>query len=1012
MPVTASGHIIQGSALFDGSSGRLGRTFDAGSNRKKFTLNAVTKINNPTSGYPFVFSAHTSNTNQTSFRFDPNGKLTILDYVNSAYPLHLITTQQFRDPSSYYDITYSYDSTVSTPSSSSIRLFVNGVQITDFDTENYPSQNAESFWGTSGNLHQLGAQNAGNYSSSYFARFVYINDAALDPTSFGETSEDGFWQLNDISELTFGANGFVIEGSAIAAGTDSNGTNQPGATPNLLIHSNTTNNSTTAVNSGADGSAVTMNGNTKHVTAQKVFGTSSILFPGSSGDYVSIPDTAATEMGARDFTIECRVRLDAVDSYQRFVSKYNTATSKRTWSLSFSNDGSLIFQVTASGGTVSISESWSPSADTWYALRVTRGGGKIQLYVDGTRLGSGTANTTTVVDNDTPIELGSRNLGTADLFAGHMDEVMVLMGTALTTAASYTVPTLAYDVGNSFLKTGSIISTSDSPTNSDDGYGNYATWNPLISELNSSRVYADGNRKVTLNNADDGAETTMFVPAGSKGYCEITVDTNAANPTVGIRRSDSQTTLSSTNLSGALEYGYRGANGQKRGGAASAASYGNTFTAGDVIGVAIDTVAGAVWFSKNGTWQASATIGEVNAGTTTNAAFTGLAGFGYTFAVANSASGTTGDSFTGNFGATDFAYTQPTGFIALSTANLPTPINPDDHFFSEVVTHNGTSTAATCTFNLDTYEWLAIIKNTTGAVEKWYWIDSLNGVNKYWSSNANTAISSDANVLSVSGTQFSLGSSLGAKKYLVEFHRAGLASATAANTAGSLHSTKTSFNTESGFEIHLYEGTGANATLGNPLSKALDFMIAKRLDGTDRALAWHKDLDTPTTGYLDLATTAPEANHASIWNSTIPTATLISLGTNSNVNNAGTQVLFGWHSVDSYSLFWRHEGTANASGPFINTGSYPNVILTKDIDTAADSWYYFNEALSAPNQWGYPLLLQATNVPVDNSALDAVSNGIKLRSTNSPNVASSYVGAMWGGRPIQGDGKINQGRAR
>ena len=154
---------------------------------------------------------------------------------------------------------------------------------------------------------------------------------------------------------------------------------------------------------------------------------------------MSIPDTAATEMGARDFTIECRVRLDAVDSYQRFVSKYNTATSKRTWSLSFSNDGSLIFQVTASGGTVSISESWSPSADTWYALRVTRGGGKIQLYVDGTRLGSGTANTTTVVDNDTPIELGSRNLGTADLFAGHMDEVMVLMGTALT-CLLYTSP--------------------------------------------------------------------------------------------------------------------------------------------------------------------------------------------------------------------------------------------------------------------------------------------------------------------------------------------------------------------------------------------------------------------------------------------------------------------------------------------------------------------------------------------------------------------------------------------
>lgn len=1002
MPVTASGHIIQGSALFDGSSGRLGRTFDAGSNRKKFTLNAVTKINNPTSGYPFVFSAHTSNTNQTSFRFDPNGKLTILDYVNSAYPLHLITTQQFRDPSSYYDITYSYDSTVSTPSSSSIRLFVNGVQITDFDTENYPSQNAESFWGTSGNLHQLGAQNAGNYSSSYFARFVYINDAALDPTSFGETSEDGFWQLNDISELTFGANGFVIEGSAIAAGTDSNGTNQPGATPNLLIHSNTTNNSTTAVNSGADGSAVTMNGNTKHVTAQKVFGTSSILFPGSSGDYVSIPDTAATEMGARDFTIECRVRLDAVDSYQRFVSKYNTATSKRTWSLSFSNDGSLIFQVTASGGTVSISESWSPSADTWYALRVTRGGGKIQLYVDGTRLGSGTANTTTVVDNDTPIELGSRNLGTADLFAGHMDEVMVLMGTALTTAASYTVPTLAYDVGNSFLKTGSIISTSDSPTNSDDGYGNYCNFNALVpaSYGNGTVTYTNGNRTAahdgTMGGGDQYWGSTLQIPLSGKYHIEFTCTALGAETHAGIYISFGAQAVNGLSSAYQAQLLKSAINTRQFTGSLNAYS---GLSVNDRITFDLDIDNSIAKLTKNG--SLIDTVTSVAWSDEINISFYGVGG------AANRSS-----TWVMNTGQSTFTDTPVSGHVGLATQNLPTPINPDDHFFSEVVTHNGTSTAATCTFNLDTYEWLAIIKNTTGAVEKWYWIDSLNGVNKYWSSNANTAISSDANVLSVSGTQFSLGSSLGAKKYLVEFHRAGLASATAANTAGSLHSTKTSFNTESGFEIHLYEGTGANATLGNPLSKALDFMIAKRLDGTDRALAWHKDLDTPTTGYLDLATTAPEANHASIWNSTIPTATLISLGTNSNVNNAGTQVLFGWHSVDSYSLFWRHEGTANASGPFINTGSYPNVILTKDIDTAADSWYYFNEALSAPNQWGYPLLLQATNVPVDNSALDAVSNGIKLRSTNSPNVASSYVGAMWGGRPIQGDGKINQGRAR
>jgi len=50
-------------------------------------------------------------------------------------------------------------------------------------------------------------------------------------------------------------------------------------------------------------------------------------------------------------------------------------------------------------------------------------------------------------------------------------------------------------------------------------------------------------------------------------------------------------------------------------------SYGNSFTVGDVIGVAYDMDSGKIWFSKNGTFQAS---GDPVAGT--NAAFTDLSG--------------------------------------------------------------------------------------------------------------------------------------------------------------------------------------------------------------------------------------------------------------------------------------------------------------------------------------------------------------------------------------------------
>ena len=58
-------------------------------------------------------------------------------------------------------------------------------------------------------------------------------------------------------------------------------------------------------------------------------------------------------------------------------------------------------------------------------------------------------------------------------------------------------------------------------------------------------------------------------------------------------------------------------------------TYGATYTSGDVIGIALDANTGTVWFSKNGTWQNSATASEIAAGTTTNSAVTGLNGSNY-----------------------------------------------------------------------------------------------------------------------------------------------------------------------------------------------------------------------------------------------------------------------------------------------------------------------------------------------------------------------------------------------
>lgn len=77
-----------------------------------------------------------------------------------------------------------------------------------------------------------------------------------------------------------------------------------------------------------------------------------------------------------------------------------------------------------------------------------------------------------------------------------------------------------------------------------------------------------------------------------------------------------------------------------------------TFTTGDRIACAVDLAAGKIWWSKNNTW-----LNGGNPGAGTGALFSTLSGT--LFPAMYGVTVTTG---TANFGASDFAYTPPSGF--------------------------------------------------------------------------------------------------------------------------------------------------------------------------------------------------------------------------------------------------------------------------------------------------------------------------------------------------------------
>jgi len=214
---------------------------------------------------------------------------------------------------------------------------------------------------------------------------------------------------------------------------------------------------------------------------------------------------------------------------------------------------------------------------------------------------------------------------------------------------------------------------------------NFATLNPLAYRLDSGvslPTYSDGNTTVSYA-ADGGAgKSSMGTICFDKGKWYWEYKVNSANDTVfgGITRADYDP---NDNFAGrSIYYNKTGALsvGTGTGGTADG-SYGNSYTTNDIIGVAFDCDNGVIWFSKNGTWQNSATQSEIEAGTTTNSATTGItlnqfwspfleganSGMSINFgspAFAISSGNTDGNSY-GNF-----EYAVPSGYYSLNTKNL------------------------------------------------------------------------------------------------------------------------------------------------------------------------------------------------------------------------------------------------------------------------------------------------------------------------------------------------------
>ena len=81
---------------------------------------------------------------------------------------------------------------------------------------------------------------------------------------------------------------------------------------------------------------------------------------------------------------------------------------------------------------------WSPTANTWYHIAVTRSGTTVRQFVDGVQLGSNVTSSASFANG--PIQIGS---GGAGALNGYIDDLRITRGYARYTA-NFTPPTSAF----------------------------------------------------------------------------------------------------------------------------------------------------------------------------------------------------------------------------------------------------------------------------------------------------------------------------------------------------------------------------------------------------------------------------------------------------------------------------------------------------------------------------------------------------------------------------------------
>jgi hypothetical protein len=942
------------------------------------------------------------------FQFNTNNKLYVYQLSASASEFLLVTTAVYRDPSAWYHVVLAVDTNNATENNR-VRLYVNGTEVTAFDSRQNPTTGLDTYVNNSSYINYIGTGKTAiegfrGYFDGYLADVNFIDGQALTPNSFGTFNGLGVWQPIRYGG-SYGTNGFYLP-----------------------------------FNAGTLTYAGSFNG---------------------SNQYLTVPDSSVWAFSG-NWTVEAFFYVTTTSpTYQAIVAQWvDGGGTDRAFSIAVDSSARLTAYAQYGGNQYNpVSASSTIKTNQWYHTALVVNGSTLTLYLNGVAISSATI-TGTINNSTAPVGIGAYGNNNWQI-SGGISNVRIT-NTAVYTS-NFTVPSanLTAVSGTQLLtcqnatfvdnSTNAFTITNNNGTTITQNYpfsasrifndqspqGNNWTPNNISSVSGSTLDYMTDVPTLTsatvanycvLNTLDKSGTTytptisngnlsfaagstgqfspcrgTQFVSSG-KWYFETTITNNGTySGQVGVAnnyniyQSGGDNSVSSSGGVGAAWDGrgflyYTGNN----------TAFTPTFTTNDVISCAFDADTGKIWFRKNGgSWYDSSGGTTGDPATGANAVYTYTAGT----SVAPFVNGVSPHTQAANFGQQPFSYTPPSGFLQLNTFNLPTPAigatpatTANKYFNANLYTGNGTTNAITNVGFQPDFVWVKSISDSyfhglydavrgAGSTKGIY---SNDPVAEGTYSDYQNLVSFDSNGFTLGATSNTNNINANTSTFVGWNWKANGAGST--NTAGSIISTVSS-NTATGFSIVTYTGNATSgATVGhgcqvNSIATAPSMVILKSRSLGTNFYVYHSGLTSAAYQvYLNLPS-QQDNSVTTAFNSVAPGDTTFTLpGTGFGSNNSGaTYVAYCFAQVAGYSAFGTYIGNNDDNGPFIYTGFRPRWVMVKN-RTSSQSWQLMDTSRSTYNVATANLLPNSSTLQLTGTDfIDILSNGFKIRRNSAGN---------------------------